>query len=99
MLIAQSIKDKLGAALSPTHLEIINESHKHRVPKDAETHFKVVVVSEAFVGKRLIGRHRAINEALSDEFAAGLHSLSMYTYTPEEWAELAEVPDSPKCTS
>lgn len=99
MSVAQSINDKLNAALQPTHVEVVNESHKHRTPRDSETHFKVVVVSSAFEGKRLIARHRAINEALETEFANGLHALSIYTYTPEEWADLSAVPDSPKCTS
>lgn len=40
--------------LAPTHLEIINESFMHNVPPGSETHFKVLVVSEAFDGLPLI---------------------------------------------
>lgn len=43
-----SIRNKLANALKTTHLEIINESHMHNVPKNSETHFKVVVVSDQF---------------------------------------------------
>jgi BolA protein len=32
---------KLRQAFEPTHLEVVNESYKHCVPKDSETHFKV----------------------------------------------------------
>ncbi|WP_076413050.1 BolA family transcriptional regulator [Shewanella sp. UCD-KL12] len=97
MSVEQLITEKLTAALSPSHLEVINESHNHHVPPNSETHFKVIITSASFEGKRLIGRHRAVNEALSDEFANGLHALSMHTFTPEEWAEESNVPDSPKC--
>ena len=43
-----SIESKLRAQLAPLHLDIINDSHKHNVPRDSETHFSVVVVSEKF---------------------------------------------------
>ena len=97
MSVAQSIIEKLTQALAPTHLEVINESHNHHVPPNSETHFKVIVTSELFDGKRLLARHRAVNEALAAEFANGLHALSMHTYSPSEWEEEVAVPDSPKC--
>lgn len=31
--------------LSPSHLEVVNESYMHNVPKGSESHFKVLVVS------------------------------------------------------
>ncbi|AZQ11425.1 MULTISPECIES: BolA family protein [Shewanella] len=97
MSVADIIHAKLTEALAPVHLEVINESHMHNVPKNSETHFKVVIASAAFTGQRLIGRHRAVNAALADELAAGVHALSMHTYTPEEWQALEAVPSSPKC--
>ena len=97
MSVAQSIIEHLTASLSPTHLEVINESHNHHVPPNSETHFKVIITSEFFEGKRLLARHRAVNEALAPEFASGLHALSMHTYSPDEWAAEVAVPDSPKC--
>jgi BolA protein len=97
MSVEQIITEKLTAALSPSHLEVINESHNHHVPPNSETHFKVIISSSEFVGKRLIGRHRAVNEALAEEFSQGLHALSMHTFTPEEWALESAVPASPKC--
>lgn len=51
------ITTKLQNAFKPVHLEVINESYKHKVPKGSETHFKVVVVSEAFQDKSLLDRH------------------------------------------
>jgi len=48
--IQYEIRRKLISAFSPTHLEVINESSSHSVPKDVETHFKVVLVSSQFEG-------------------------------------------------
>ncbi|MBT1444675.1 BolA/IbaG family iron-sulfur metabolism protein [Shewanella sp. JM162201] len=97
MTVADIIHAKLTEALAPLHLEVINESHMHNVPKGSESHFKLVLVSRAFEGQRLIGRHRAVNQLLADELAGSVHALSMHTYTPEEWSALGAVPDSPNC--
>ncbi len=43
------------------HLEVIDESHMHSVPEGAESHFKVVAVSERFADHKLVGRHRMVN--------------------------------------
>ena len=67
MSMQQQIEAKLAAALAPTHLEVINESYMHRVAPGSESHFKVVVVSQAFEGQRLLGRHRQVNGVLAEE--------------------------------
>lgn len=94
-----SIETKLSELLSPSMLRVENESHRHNVPPNSETHFKVTVVSDEFVGKRLIQRHRAINKALADELENGVHALAIHAYTAEEWlVEKGEVaPESPNC--
>ncbi len=93
-----TIHDALVAALSPLHLDIVDESHMHNVPDGAQSHFKVTVVSEAFDGKMLVARHRMINQLLADEFNQGLHALALHTMTPEEWfAKGGIIPDSPPC--
>ena len=56
-MLSEVIEDKLSRGLSIEHLEIVNESANHNVPPDSESHFKVVVVSNAFEGKSLIARH------------------------------------------
>ena len=52
--VEASIRQKLTSQLQTTHLEIINESYMHNVPKNSETHFKVVVVSNKFADLPLI---------------------------------------------
>ena len=47
--------------LAPSHLEVINESAGHGgYFPGKESHFKVIVVSEAFQGLRLVQRHQKI---------------------------------------
>ncbi|XP_039312320.1 bolA-like protein 1 isoform X2 [Solenopsis invicta] len=75
--IENSIKGKLEAALKPLHCNVINESYMHNVPKNSETHFKVVVVSEKFDKQPLIKRHRMINQLLQAELQGGVHALSI----------------------
>jgi len=67
----------------------------HSVPANSETHFKVVVVSDSFVGKRQVQRHQQIYSALASELEGGVHALSIHTYAPEEWQD--KVPASPAC--
>lgn len=98
MTIEDTMVTKLTAHFSPTHLEVSNESHMHNVPANSETHFKVTIVSEAFNQKRLIQRHRLVNELLSEELAGGVHALAMHTYTLEDWGKKQGLsPDSPNC--
>lgn len=99
MTVVQSqIEQKLQAAFTPDALQVINESHMHSVPPGSETHFKVVVVSEKFTGKRSVARHQAIYQTLSEEVQGPVHALAIHTYTPEEWqANQATAPDSPAC--
>jgi BolA-like protein 1 len=81
----ERIERALAEALRPAQLFVENESHMHSVPKGSETHFKVLVVSEAFAGQGLVARQRRVNELLRDEFGAGLHALSLRLLTPEQW--------------
>lgn len=94
----QTIEHKLQQALSPTYLDVVNETHMHNVPEDAESHYKVIAVSEQFSGKSLLQRHRLINAALASELVDGIHALALHTLTPEEWAESnGQAPASPPC--
>ena len=97
MTIQQLIEAKLTAALSPSVLEVINESHMHRVEPGAESHFKVVIVSEQFAGQRLLARHRKVNAVLADELAGAVHALALHTYTETEWQEKGHAPRTPSC--
>ncbi len=98
MNVQKDIETRLREALSPQWLEVVNESHMHSVPPNSETHFKVVAVSESFVGQRVVGRHRQVYAALAEQLEGPVHALALHTYTPQEWAERnAQSPASPDC--
>ncbi|UPQ88517.1 transcriptional regulator BolA [Vibrio sinaloensis] len=97
-MVQQEIENKLQQTFNPAHLEVVNESYMHNVPSGSESHFKVIIVSEAFADKRLIARHRQVNQTLADELANHIHALSIHTYTPQEWQQQKGIaPDSPMC--
>ncbi|MEJ2417861.1 MAG: BolA/IbaG family iron-sulfur metabolism protein [Exilibacterium sp.] len=95
--IQQCIETKLNKAFQPAYLEVTNESHMHNVPPDSESHFKVILVSEAFVGRRQVQRHQAVYQQLSEEMRGAVHALALHTYAPDEWRKAGAVPQSPEC--
>ena len=98
MALAEVIDGKLREALAPEHVELVNESYMHSVPKGAETHFRVVVVSRVFEGApTVVARHRLVYSALAEETSSGLHALTMTVRTPTEWAKNPLPLTSPAC--
>ena len=68
------------------------------VPANSETHFKVVIVSEAFDGRRKVARHQQVYAELSEQLAGPVHALALHTYTAAEWQQRnASAPASPDC--
>ena len=74
------VRSRLEAALSPMFLEVSDFSD------GCGAKYNVIVVSDAFADKKLIERHRMVNEALKAEMPA-IHALTMKTYTPQQWAQ------------
>lgn len=97
MIVQSEIESILAEQFQPSVLEVVNESHMHSVPPDSETHFRVVIVTDVFDGKRKVARHQQVYGALSAQLAGPVHALALHTYTPAEWAEREQVPDSPHC--
>jgi len=98
MTVQQAIQDKLAGRFRPLLLEVMNESHQHSVPPDSETHFRVVVVSDAFEGQRKVARHRQVYAELAELLDGPVHALALHTYTPAEWqAREQAAPASPAC--
>ena len=82
------IAETLTEALRPIRLDIVDESDRHAGHAGArpggETHYRLHIVSPAFVGKSRVDRHRMINALLAAEFASGLHALAIAAATPDE---------------
>ncbi|ORY57200.1 bola protein [Pseudomassariella vexata] len=87
-----TIRSKVTASLNPSRLEIFNDSHLHSHHKamagstSKETHFRMIITSEAFKSRMQPARHRMIYSLLKDEMAqeGGVHALQLRTMTPEE---------------
>jgi len=77
-LICKSIKvDKIN---------IIDRSNQHAGHQGYTSgmHLEALIVSDDFIGKSLIERHRLVYAALSDFMNKEIHALSMKTLTKEE---------------
>jgi BolA protein len=86
--MAERITKNLRNSLAPSRLEVIDESHQHQGHggwrEGGETHFRVVVVSDAFTGKSRLDRHRLVNAALVQELADRVHALAIVAKAPGE---------------
>lgn len=78
MLEIETVKAYIEAIVPCQLVQVEGDGH----------HFFAVIVSEAFVGKNRLARHRLIKDALADKIASNeLHALSITTAaTPDEWA-------------
>ena len=88
MRVTEIINQKLIKSLSPTILEIVDESHKHAghagARPEGESHFSVTIVSQIFEGKSRVQRQRLVYQALSEEMTGRIHALALHTLSPSE---------------
>ena len=92
------IEETLFNQLQPSYLLVEDESSQHHVPANAQTHFKVISVTEQFEGLTRVARHRCIHQAIALEFETGMHALSLHLYTPAEWEHFdTRLAQSPQC--
>lgn len=81
MRIADEITEKLTKAFHPSNLQVLDESEGHRGHagwrEGGQTHFRVVIASDAFAPMSRIARHRAIHAALTPELVGRIHALSL----------------------
>ncbi|ENV71613.1 hypothetical protein F946_02973 [Acinetobacter johnsonii ANC 3681] len=96
MSLEQQLIERLQQ-LSPSHLEVVNESSGHGgYFPGKESHFKVIVVSEIFAGLRLVQRHQKIYAVAGDLLSPGkIYALAIHAFLPEEWQ--GQDTSSPNC--
>ncbi|WP_297801289.1 BolA family protein [uncultured Brevundimonas sp.] len=91
--VAQIIREKLSAALSPQRIELEDDSARHGGhfvhggvdgTEGGESHFNLVVVSEKFEGLSRIERQRLVQKILADELAGPVHALSIKALSPSD---------------
>ena len=81
MRVAEEMQARLEEALSPSKLEIIDESERHRghagYQEGGQSHFRVKIAAPAFGGMSRIARHRAVHDALGPDLVGRIHALAI----------------------
>jgi BolA protein len=84
--VAAEMLHRLNSALSPTHVELIDDSEQHRghggYNPAGESHFTLRIESPAFSGKGRVDRQRLIYAALGDLMEGRVHALSIRATAP-----------------
>lgn len=75
MVLPTDIEQYIRAGLECEHIAVDGDGR----------HFDALIVSSAFEGLRLVGRHQRVYAALGDRMREEIHALSMRTLTPAEW--------------
>jgi len=81
------IRERLEKALSPSQIDIVDESHLHAGHAGAASgggHFSVTIVSDKFNEQSTIERHRMVYIAVDDLMRTEIHALSIKAFSPDE---------------
>ena len=81
MSVRDDIEKKLSLKFTPSHLEVVDESEKHRGHAGSrpggETHFRVRITSPQLDTLTRVAQHRAVMETLDTELKSGVHALAI----------------------
>lgn len=81
MNVADEMRNKLQTAFDPKHLEIVDDSEKHRghagYQEGGQSHFSIEIKAGVFGPMNRIERHRAVHSALGKELVTRIHALSL----------------------
>ena len=97
-IIENQITEIINDKLSPSVLNIVNESFMHNVPTGSESHFKLIVVSDAFKDLSNVKRHQLVYRSLG-KIMDEIHALSIHAFDENEYNENPVVIDSPNCAN
>jgi BolA protein len=86
--VATEMLRRLGGALSPTRVDLTDDSEAHRGHGGhnpaGESHFTLTIESPEFAGKSRVERQRMIYSALGDLMEQRVHALSIRATAPGE---------------
>jgi BolA protein len=84
--VASEMIARLRSALSPSRLELTDDSEQHRghggYNPSGESHFSLQIESDAFAGKSRVERQRMVYAALGDLMRERVHALSIKAHAP-----------------
>lgn len=86
--VAREMIARLTAALSPTRLDLEDQSYQHvghagHDPR-GESHFALIIESSAFTGLNRVERQRKVHAALGDLLRERVHALTIRALAPGE---------------
>jgi BolA protein len=83
---ADDVRDRLVAALTPTALQVQDDSHQHAGHAGAREggHYTVRITSARFSGLKPLARHRLVYDSLGPLAALGVHALAIVAQSPDE---------------
>ena len=96
MIVQNKIDKLLRDNLNVSKLIIKNESNKHNVPLNSESHFNVQIVSDDFQDLSQIQRHKIVYKAI-ESLLAEIHAFSITAITNSEFKENPSLRDTPDC--
>ena len=86
--IAAEMIRRLEAHLSPSRIDLVDDSEKHRghggYNPAGESHFSLTIECAAFTGKSRVERQRMTHQALGDLLKERVHALSIRATAPGE---------------
>ena len=86
--VAAELTRRIEAELAPTRLKLQNDSAQHAGHAghdgSGESHFSLVVVSEAFEGLNRLQRQRRVFRAVGDLMVNKVHALQIQALAPGE---------------
>jgi BolA protein len=86
--VATEMLRRLNSALSPTFVDLVNDSEQHRGHgghnPSGESHFSLEIESAAFAGKSRVERQRMVYHALGDLMRERVHALQIRARAPGE---------------
>ena len=96
MIVQNKINKLLRDKFNISKLVINNESYKHNVPPNSESHFNVQIVSNDFQNLSQIQRHKKVYKAV-ESLLAEIHAFSIAAMTTSEFKENQSLRDTPDC--
>jgi BolA protein len=80
--LAQAMQQRLAEKLSPTKLDVLDESAAHAGHAGANgtgfgTHFRVRIASPLFTGRSRVAQHRLVYDALQEFIDQGVHAIAI----------------------
>ena len=86
--VATEMLRRLNSALSPNFIDLTDDSEQHRghggYNPAGESHFSLVIQSQAFAGKSRVERQRMVYSALGELMKERVHALSIRATAPGE---------------